>query len=309
MTGRGRVPRLSRRTLLAGGAASVAAAGVGGTGVYQGWLPGRVFLQAHLGLNGEDGVVPDIATGPVESGFFTSAARLGATVRWHLLLPPGATAGDPLPLVVALHGLGWGIEGFLPGHFGLPELLAAAVADGVPPYAVVAPEGGGSYWHERPSGEDAGAMVVEELLPLMADRGLRCTPEDRIGLIGWSMGGYGALHLAGQLGADRVAAVVAAGPALWSDPDEASESGFEDEAEYERFTVFGHQDELAGVEVRVDCGTGDPFYRSAEDYVDGFPDDVSITSSFEPGGHDAGYWRRVMPAELALLGAALSSVW
>ena len=39
-------------------------------------------------------------------------------------------------------------------------------------------------------------MVLHEFLPLLdAARGLDVT--DRIGLLGWSMGGYGALRLAG----------------------------------------------------------------------------------------------------------------
>ncbi|WP_134767668.1 alpha/beta hydrolase-fold protein [Nocardioides sp. 1609] len=295
---------LSRRRLLTGGAAAGLAVAAGGAlGVYEGWLPGRVLAQEALGLNGEDGVVPDIDTGPVESGSFVSDARLGATVRWHLLRPPGSQTSD-LPLVVALHGLGWSIDSFLPGDLGVPELLAAAVAAGVPPFAVVVPDGGDTYWHERPDGEDAGAMVVDELLPLMAERGLRATATDRIGLLGWSMGGYGALRLGGLLGAERVAAVAVAGPALWSDADEASTSGFEDAAEYREFTVFGRQGDLDGIRVSIDCGTGDPFYRSVEDYVDGFPDGADVRSSFEPGAHDRGYWRRVMPAQLELLGRA-----
>ena len=69
-------------------------------------------------------------------------------------------------------------------------------------------------------------MVVDEFLPMLAERGLLAGPGDRIGLLGWSMGGYGALRLAALLGADRVAAVAAVSPAMWSDPDDASRSGF-----------------------------------------------------------------------------------
>ena len=71
-------------------------------------------------------------------------------------------------------------------------------------------------------------MVVDELLPLLADHGLRT---DAIGLMGWSMGGYGALRLAGLLGPGRVRVVVAASPALWSDPDDASASWFDSSEE------------------------------------------------------------------------------
>lgn len=292
---------LTRRTLLIGG---LATAGVvsAGVGVHQGGLPGRPAAQRLLGLNGEDGVVPDVEPGPVELGSFVSQARLGARTGWTLTLPPGTAAA--LPLVVGLHGLRADHAELMGPAFGLPQFVAAAVADGVPPFAIASVDGGDTYWHERPSGEDAGAMVVDELLPLLAERGVQT---DRIGLLGWSMGGYGVLHLAGRLGAERVAAVCAVSPALWSDPDDAQPAGFEDADEYREFSVFDRQDDLGAIPVRVDCGTGDPFYRDVEDYVAGFPTRSGVTSTFEPGGHDHGYWRRMLPAQLSFLGAGVSS--
>ncbi len=294
--------RVGRRSLLLGAAGVLAGGTAAAAGVYEGVLPGRPRLQALLGLNGEPGRVPDVAWGPVETGSFVSERSLGAQTRWVLLRPPG-TGTDPLPLVVALHGLDWDLDGFLPDGIGLPQFLAAATAAGVPPFAIVAAEGGGSYWHRRPDGEDAGAMVTDELLPLMAARADLST--DRIGLLGWSMGGYGALRLAELLGAGRVAAVAVAGPAIWSDPSDASSAGFEDEAEYDEFTVTGRQADLDGIAVRIDCGTGDPFYRDVEDYVAGFDHDADVTSSFEPGAHDRDFWRRVLPDQLAFVGTRL----
>jgi S-formylglutathione hydrolase FrmB len=293
---------LSRRAVLLGGATAVAAAAAAGVGVEQGALPGRPWLQAHLGLNGAAGVVPDVEPGPVETGSFVSAHRLGAETGWCVIRPPGRHRR--LPVVVALHGLGEDHASLLGPAFGLDRYLAAAVGAGVAPYAIAAADGGTSYWHPRPDGEDAGAMVVDELLPLLADRGLRT---DRLGLIGWSMGGYGALRLGALLGPGGVGGVVASSPAIWSDPDEASSSGFVDRDEYEQYTVVGHQEDLAGIAVRVDCGTGDPFYRDVEDYVAGFPAEAAVTSSFEPGAHDPAYWRRMLPDQLAFLGAAVGS--
>ena len=100
---------------------------------------------------------------------------------------------------------------------------------------------------------------------------------------------------------------VAASPAIWSDPGAASSAGFDDEAEYEQYSVVGHQDDLDGIPVRVDVGTGDPFYRDVQDYVESFPDSADVTSTFEPGAHDPAYWRRMLPDELAFLGAAVGS--
>lgn len=263
----------------------------------QGALPGRPWAQAALGLNGDAGVIPDIVPGPVVSGSFVSEHRLGAKTGWSLMLPPNATG--PLPLVVALHGLGGDHTTLTGAEFGLDRYLAAAVADGVAPFAIAAVDGGTTYWHPRPSGEDAGAMVVDELLPMLAAHDVAT---ERFGLLGWSMGGYGALRLAGDLGSARVSAVVACSPAIWSDPEDASSSGFDDAEEYSEYSVMGHQGDLDGIAVRVDCGTGDPFYRDVEDYVAGFPDGSDVTSSFEPGAHNTAYWRRMLPAQLAFLG-------
>ena len=58
--------------------------------------------------------------------------------------------------------------------------------------------------------------------------------------------------------------------------------------------------------MRVDCGEGDPFRYDVEDYVDGFS--TSVAGSFEPGGHDVGYWRRVLPEEMEFIGAGFGSV-
>lgn len=295
------MPHISRRVLLGGAGSALLVAGATGTGVQQGWLPGRPWVQDRLGLNGEAGVVPDVAPGPVATGSFASAARGGVETSWSLTRPPGGTG--PLPLVVALHGLGGDAAWVVGPDLALDRYLAAAVDGGVPPFAVAAVDGGSSYWHPRPSGEDAAAMVVDELLPVLADEGVAV---GRIGLLGWSMGGYGALRLAGLLGPDRVPAVAAVSPALWTDGADASSSGFADAEEYDEFSVMDRQGELAGVAVRVDCGTGDPFYRAVEDYVAGFPDDADLVSTFEPGAHDAAYWRRMLPDQLDFLGRRLA---
>ena len=294
---------LSRRTLLLGGTtAGVVAVAGAAAGVEQGVLPGRPWAQAALHLNGAAGHVPDVAPGPVETGTFVSAARLGVETGWCLIRPPGHD--QHLPLVVALHGLGEDHSSLMGPAFGLDRFLAAAVEDGVPPFAIAAADGGTSYWHPRPDGEDAGAMVTDELLPQLRGHGV---DTDRVGLIGWSMGGYGALRLAGLLGAERAAAVVAASPAIWTDPADASRSGFADAEEYDRYSLVGHQDDLAGIPVRIDVGTGDPFYRDVQDYADGFPDGSRVTATFEPGAHDTAYWRRMLPAELAFLGRRVRS--
>ena len=69
-------------------------------------------------------------------------------------------------------------------------------------------------------------------------------------------------------------------------------------------TVFGRQDELAGIPVRVDCGTSDPFYDATRAYVAGFPHRPA--GAFTAGGHDVGYWRSRAPAQLRFLSRAFA---
>lgn len=139
-------------------------------------------------------------------------------------------------------------------------------------------------------------MVIKELLPLLRTRGLDTS---RIALLGWSMGGYGALLLAGSLGKDRVSACVAESPALWQNAGDTAPGAFDDPADYEAHTVFGRQPQLDGVAVRVDCGLGDGFLTSAQHYVRGLS--RRPAGGFEPGGHTLGYWRRMAPAQLAFI--------
>ena len=73
---------------------------------------------------------------------------------------------------------------------GVERGLAQLARAGYPPFAVVAVDGGNSWWHRRVTGEDSGAMVLTELLPMLPTKGLDTS---RVGFIGWSMGGYGSL--------------------------------------------------------------------------------------------------------------------
>jgi S-formylglutathione hydrolase FrmB len=220
-------------------------------------------------------------------------------VGWTIAYPPGPVRR--LPVAVVLHG--WGADhtsAFSSDYLGLGRFLAAAVAQGAAPFALASVDGGDTYWHARSDGGDSGAMVTDEFLPLLATYDLDV---GRIGFLGWSMGGYGALRLAGLLGTAQVAAVGTMSAALWESYDRTAPGAFDSVADFAAHTVFGRQASLEGVAVRVDCGTDDPFIGADRDYVSGFaspPDGV-----FEPGSHDLGYWRRMAPAQVRFLAGAL----
>ncbi|MFT4287586.1 alpha/beta hydrolase [Nocardioides sp.] len=252
-------------------------------------LPRRTLLLAPLAALVGCGI-GQAASSDYTIHRLTSTAR-GRKVAWSLIRPPG---DGVFTAVIALHGLGQ-------DHTITRSLGAGRLIPERHRFAIAAPDGGTSYWHPH-RGEDAGAMVTDELLPRLADLGLRT---DRIGLLGWSMGGYGALRLAGLLGPGRVAAVAAVSPALWVDGADASASGFDDAAEYARYSVLGRQHDLAGIPIRIDCGADDPFAAAVRTYRAGFA--TAPAGRFSPGGHDRDYWRRVLPGELRWLGSRLAA--
>lgn len=280
--------------LLAGGAAAV------GIGVNEGVLPGRSWVYRELGYDGPDGTVPGTTPGRTVSGSFVSEARHGLRCGWTIAFPP--VESTHLPVAVVLHGRGNDHASvFSHRYLALDRFLASAVRQGAAPFALASVDGGETYWHPRDSGEDAGAMVIDEFLPLLADHGLDVA---RVGFLGWSMGGYGALRLAGMLGPGRVAGVAAESPALWHRYEDTAPGAFDDADDFAEATVFGRQGNLDGIPVRIDCGEGDPFYAATRDYVAGF--DVPPAGGFQPGDHDVGYWRRMAPHQLRFLARAFS---
>ena len=213
--------RLSRRGLLVagGGAVTLGAAGA---------------AYRYRTDDGPDGPVPDVTGVAVTSGSFVSQARRGARCGWSV-----ATPGEDLPVVVVLHGRrNDHRSAFARSYLALDRFLAAGLADAMPAVAIASVDGGDTYWHRRRSGEDAGAMVVDEFLPLLAERGLDTS---RVALLGWSMGGFGALHLVPALGS-ALKGVGVMSPALWHRYADTSPGSYDDAADFGRVTIFGRED-------------------------------------------------------------------
>ena len=273
---------LSRRTVLRAGAGLVglAAAGlVAGELVEEDRLPGRTRLYDVLGRNGPGTPFPDGPGGTLVSGSFVSAARRGARTGWTVAYPHGTPTDARLPVLVVLHGRG-GDHTTAFTDLGLDRYVSAAVAGGARPFAVATVDGGQGYWRPEPGGADAGRMVVEELVPRLARRGLRV---ERPALAGWSMGGYGALRLAGLrlLPATSVATL---SPAVHHDEPSA------------RDDVLDHPERLLGLPVQVSVGEGDSFRPIDDELVAGLRRaGVAVEFHGGPGAHHARYWRTYVP--------------
>lgn len=276
---------------------AASALATGGLLVNEGILPGRVRAYALLGLNGESAPIPDIAPGRRYDGSFDSAARGGARTAWSLSVPPGLRPNG-LPLLVCLHGARADHNAAFDA-IGVDRFLAQAVAEGVAPFVVASVDGGAeSYWHPRADGTDSGAMIFDELVPILQSRFSLATTT---ALYGWSMGGYGVLRLA--LRGAPVHAVAACSPALFESYGDIARGSFDSKADFDREGLRGQGKAFPDVPVRIDCGNGDPFFFPVRDFVEDLPHVPE--GGFEDGGHKLGYMRRMLPNQFEFIGKQL----
>ncbi len=244
-----------------------------------------------------DPAPPAQAAPTMATGSFVSAARGGKTTNWAIARPPGQTSS--LRPLIALHGLGGNASSVMDG--GVEQGLAQAVDAGLPPFAVVSVDGGRSYFHKRASGEDSGAMVLNELIPMLQTQHLDIS---RVAFLGWSMGGYGALLLGDRLGPARTAAICAVSPALWLSGGATAPGAFDSSADWSANSVFGLP-ALDSIPIRVDCGNSDPFYAATKQFVAQLPNPPA--GGFSPGGHNGAFWSEQLPAELTWIAPLLTA--
>lgn len=223
------------------------------------------------------------------TGSFISAARGGIKTNWVILMPSGHT--EPLRPVIALHGVNGNANMVV--NIGAESALTQLAKAGKPPFAVVGVDGGNTYWHRRTSGHDSGAMVLDELLPLLSSMGLDTS---RVGFMGWSMGGYGALLLGAQLGPTQTAGICAISPALFTSFAGSDAGAFDSSDDWAQHSVL-ERPALSQIPLRVDCGTSDRFYSATRQFVNQL--EKPPAGSFSMGGHDMLYWQSQLPGELS----------
>lgn len=255
-------------------------------------LSRRQLLRAGTALGAGAALLPTIAPparafGEVTTGSFVSEARKGIETGYKIARPPGADG--PLRPVILLHGrdetadrmIGWGFE----------NILGGIDSTGAPPVAVAAIDGGNSYWHPHESGDDPGAMIINEFLPLLAEQGLDTS---RVAFLGWSAGGYGVLLNGARLGSPRTAAIAAVAPALWPTYEEATPDAFDDAKNWSDYSAL-NLPQLDTIPLWVSCGTEDRFYNASKTFAE--QRRTPPAGGFSPGGHDGDYWdTQVTPA-------------
>lgn len=304
------IRNVRRRLFIRAGLASVAAvAAAGAVGVElvsRGVLPGKGLLDAVDGACSVTvpGRVSYAAPGPSLPGTFYSAARR-RTVGYTIAYPPGHRPGDRLPLVVMLHGYGADHTDALSGMS--PAQAVALRVGGAPlaPMAMVTADGGGGYWNPHP-GDDPMAMLTGELIPMCRRLGLG-RPPHRIGAMGISMGGYGALLLA-EKHPGLIAAVAAISPAIWTSYAQAraaNAGAYASAADFAADDAVTHAAALARVPVRVAAGYADPFYPGVRALAGALP--AGAVVDFTGGCHTGPFFAAQQPPSLTFLARHLST--
>jgi len=300
---------LTRGGFLKLGLAGAGTLVVGGATLYElvehGVVPGKATLDVIDGAC--DVPHPPLhftIPGPSYSKTFYSHAR-NRDVGYTIAYPPGHKPGDRLPLVVMLHGEGGdhtsGVGGLTPA-----KALALQV-DGAPlrPMAIVTVDGGSGYWNPHP-GDNPMGMVVDELIPLCRRLGLGRAP-DTVGVLGISMGGYGAILLAEKF--PHLFRVVAAiSPAVWTSYGQASavnSAAYASPAAFAAADVVTHARALAGIPVRVASGDGDPFHPGVVALAKVLPSDAIVVLS--AGCHSGSFFLQQTPPSLEFLSHHLAA--
>jgi pimeloyl-ACP methyl ester carboxylesterase len=178
-----------------------------------------------------------------------------------------------------LHGYGANHSNALSGMTPAQAVALEFYGRPLPPMAMVTVDGGGGYWNPHP-GDDPMAMVISELIPMCQGLKLGRGPM-RIGTMGISMGGYGALLFAEKY-PELIRAVAAISPAIWTTYDQARAANPEAYASASAFAsadVVTHAAELSGTAVRVASGNDDPFHPGVLSLIESLPRGATVDLS------------------------------
>jgi putative tributyrin esterase len=243
----------------------------------------------------------------IQCDFFSTVLQL--SVSMNVVLPQPIR--ESYPVLYLLHGL-WDDHTSWT-RYTLIERYAETYG-----LAVVMPEAGRSYYTDMVSGYRYGEYmgeevpeVAEEFFPLSTKR------EERF-VAGHSMGGYGAFKLALERPERFAAAASLSGPL--NHAQEAYEGMAADWLAEQRL-IFGDRAAMAGsvhdlrylaeqmvaaggeqVRLYQCCGTEDKTYRQNQRFL-AFARGIKLELTYEegPGGHEWGYWDRMIQRVLEWL--------
>ncbi len=265
----------------------------GGLGVGAGLLTG-CQSEVDPGGNPDELVLnkpPAAEVAPVTLTRKLSSARYREVDM--LIIRPAGIPVTPIPVCVALCGGLTGAKSFV--DLGVPDMLTRLVKGGVPPFAIVAVDGGNWIGHK----DDDPLRMLNEDLPAWLDyHDLASTPFSALGI---AQGGAGALNFARSPGLQVLATI---SPTLFETWDDARPTGeFREESQWVKHEPLRHITEFTNLPLGIWCGTEDKdFLRPAKSFAEQVTAD---RTSFTPGGHDDAYWTAVLPEALKFIGGYL----
>lgn len=254
---------------------------------------------------------PDISAEGLEFVTVKSPAlRRRADVT--LFVPPAARGVSDLPVVILLHGVygshwAWALKGR--AHVTATRLIAEGR---LPPAVLVMPsdglwgDGSGYVWQ---ADLDAERWIMEDVPALARQLIEGCTERSPLLLAGLSMGGFGALRLAGK---HRTR--IAAAAALSAVTEAAQLESFMEEGTDGWSSLPADRSVLAALvgrpgplpPLRLDCGLEDGLL-DANRALHAALDQAGVRHLYveRPGGHDWPYWTRTLADTLAFFGDVL----
>lgn len=231
-----------------------------------------------------------------------------------LFVPPAARGVRDLPIVTLLHGVhgshwAWALKGR--AHLTAARLIAAGA---LPPVALLMPSDGlsgdGSGYVPQ-AGLDAERWIVEDVPALARQLVEGCTERSPLLMAGLSMGGFGALRMAGKY-PQRVTAAAALSAVtevmqLQSFMEESTEGWSALPADRSVIAALtGASGPLPPL--RIDCGEDDPLLDANRALHHALRQaGVSHLYAESPGGHDWPYWARTLADTLIFFGDVLKS--
>lgn len=246
--------------------------------------------------------------------FATVKSRaLGRRADLTLYVPPAARDTSDLPIVVLLHGVygshwAWALKGA--AHLTAARLISNGA---LPPVALLMPsdglwgDGSGYVAHDD---NDSEHWIIDEVPALACELIDGCSPRSPLLLAGLSMGGFGALRMAGKY-PGRVAA--AAGLSSVTEATQLDALIEESRGDWSRAaadqTVLAALTAIPAAELpplRIACGLDDPLLEANAKLHRGLGRaGIGHEYAEGPGGHDWAYWSTALEPTLQFFGEVL----
>lgn len=239
---------------------------------------------------------------------------LGRRADVTVFVPPAARDVADLPMVVLLHGVfgshwAWALKGGA-------HLTAARLIDegALPPVALLMPsdglwgDGSGYVAH---ADADAERWIIDEVPMLARETIENCTKRSPLLLAGLSMGGFGALRLAGKY-PQRITA--AAALSTMTDADQFDRLIEESRGDWS--TAAADRSVLAALTevtdngplppIRFACGREDPYLEANRELHRALQrSGIRHQYAEDDGDHDWSYWTRALDGTLRFFGDVL----